>query len=54
MQIKKNDSTAQEESPVEATITVFLDDNQMLREEAMNREHAKKIEKRGKWRVISR
>ena len=40
MQSKKNDWTAQEGSPVEDNITVSLEEYQMLREVAMNREHA--------------
>ena len=46
MQSKKNDSAAQEESPVEATLTVSLKEYQMLRTAAINREHAEKCRKR--------
>ena len=45
MQSKKKDSKAQEETPVEDTVTVSLEEYQMLREAAKNQEHGKKGKK---------
>ena len=46
MQSKKSDSSATEESPVEADITVSLKEYQMLRHAVMNRDHGEKWRKK--------
>ena len=45
MQSKKKDSNAQEETPVEDTVTVSLEEYQLLKEAALSQEHGGKGEK---------